>query len=148
MNVKIVPYDQKYFSVRFLNGFDSSVLDAVRKVKGRVWYEEEKAWLIPLTGDSCEMLLSNLYNTRLFNVDECRVDLCDSERNINAEITKIKEALIVRRYSPHTVERYCFWVRDFLLKVWDILMSMVRILRIEIFILHYMKMCLLMPFTK
>lgn len=116
MNVKIVPYDQKYFSVRFLNGFDSSVLDAVRKVKGRVWYEEEKAWLIPLTGDSCEMLLSNLYNTRLFNLDECRVDLCDSERNINAEITKIKEALIVRRYSPHTVERYCFWVRDFLLR--------------------------------
>lgn len=116
MNVKIVPYDQKYFSVRFLNGFDSSVLDAVRKVKGRVWYEEEKAWLIPLTGDSCEMLLSNLYNTRLFNVDEFRVDSCDSERNINAEITKIKEALIVRRYSPHTVERYCFWVRDFLLR--------------------------------
>ena len=63
-----------------------------------------KAWLIPLTGDSCEMLLSNLYNTRLFNVDECRVDLCDFERNINAEITKIKEALMVRRYSPHTVE--------------------------------------------
>ena len=116
MNVKIVPYDQKYFSVRFLDGFDSSVLDAVRKVKGRVWYEEEKVWLVPLTGDSCEMLLSNLYNTRLFNVDECRADLCDSERNINAEITKIKEALIVRRYSPHTVERYCFWVRDFLLR--------------------------------
>ncbi len=45
MNVKIVPYDQKYFSVRFLNGFNSSVLDAVRKVKGRVWYEEEKPGL-------------------------------------------------------------------------------------------------------
>ena len=41
MNVEIKSYDDKMFSVGFPSGFDQKLLNAVRKIDGRVWNDEK-----------------------------------------------------------------------------------------------------------
>lgn len=74
MIISIKPYDNQYFSVSFPQNFNQVMLNAIRNVPGRIWKGEEKLWLIPNKKDSQNVLLGNLYETKLFNVEEIEED--------------------------------------------------------------------------
>ena len=112
MNIQIKPFDETYFQVSFLDAFNSSMLNAVRNVPGRVYKAEEKQWLLPLRKKSCDILLYNLYKTGLFNVPEKIPS--DADRAVSDSVKKMKELLYVKHYSPRTIESYERWIKDFL----------------------------------
>lgn len=112
MNIQIKPFDETYFQVSFLDAFNSSMLNAVRNVPGRVYKAEEKQWLLPLRKNSCDILLYNLYKTGLFNVPEKIPS--DAEHSSSDSVEKMKELLNVKHYSPRTIESYERWIKDFL----------------------------------
>ena len=112
MNIQIKPFNETYFQVSFLDTFNSSMLNAVRNVPGRVYKTEEKQWLIPLRKKSCDILLYNLYKTGLFNVPEKIPS--DADRAVSDSVKKMKELLNVKHYSPRTIESYERWIKDFL----------------------------------
>ncbi|MEE1167120.1 MAG: integron integrase [Treponema sp.] len=116
MNVEIRSFDRRTLSVGFPAGFDLNLLDAVRKVQGRIWNNERKIWLIPDNQKSVDSFLENLYSLGIFNVqseNSYSGVKCVDQKN---ELSKIQELLKVRHYSEKTVEAYIKWIRFFLEK--------------------------------
>ena len=117
MIVSIKPYNNQYFSVSFPEKFNEKMLNAVRNVPGRVWEGNEKLWLIPDQENTKKILLENLYTIQIFNVDF----LCANEKSLpskqnkfKGEIEKLRQALVAKHYSNHTVETYTRWLEDFI----------------------------------
>ena len=110
MDIIIKPGDYSYFSVSFSGKFDTSMLNAVRSVPGRIYKPDERKWLIPSDQNSVNLLLENLYKIELFNYvdNEKRI-----ENDISNDIKKMKELLKTRHYSERTVDCYERWVKDF-----------------------------------
>lgn len=109
MTVTIKSFDKNFFSVYFSQGFDQNLLNAVRSIPGRKYDAVQKAWLIPDTKYASCMLLEKLYKTGLLNMEDVSEDSV-----IREELKKLQNALVVRRYSKCTVERYKKWILDFL----------------------------------
>lgn len=120
-DILISDFDEDFFKVDFPERFNEAMLDAVRKVPGRIWNQEERLWLIPFSKTAASQLLKNIYATGLFNADEksecipCCRSVPQSEKHIDYQIRKINEALTARHYSEHTKTSYKKWVEDFLL---------------------------------
>lgn len=120
-DILIGDFDEDFFKVDFPARFNEEMLDAVRKVPGRIWNQEERLWLIPFSKTAASQLLKNIYATGLFNADEksecipCCRSVPQSEKHIDYQIRKINEALTARHYSEHTKTSYKKWVEDFLL---------------------------------
>ena len=120
MNISIKSYDDSNFSVKFLDGFSTSVLNAVRNVPGRQWDDKNKIWLIPDNQKAADQLLQKIFETGLFNVPQNFLEKHDDstrqDSRISSEIRKLTEALTVRHYSDHTKQCYKKWVEEFLEK--------------------------------
>ncbi|MCR5766255.1 MAG: integron integrase [Treponema sp.] len=120
MNISIKSYDDSNFSVKFLEGFSTSVLNAVRNVPGRQWDDKNKIWLIPDNQKAVDQLLQKIFETGLFNVPQNFLEKHDDstrqDSRISSEIRKLTEALTVRHYSDHTKQCYKKWVEEFLEK--------------------------------
>ncbi|MBO4858884.1 MAG: integron integrase [Treponema sp.] len=120
MNISIKSYDDSSFSVQFLDGFSTPLLNAVRNVPGRRWDSDRKIWLIPDNQKAVDQLLKNIFETGLFNLPQRDFEKTAASRSqdsiINSEIRKLTEALTVRHYSEHTKQCYKKWVEDFLQK--------------------------------
>ena len=118
MNISIKSHDDTNFSLQFLDGFSTPVLNAVRNVAGRRWDNENKIWLIPDNQKAADQLLQNIYETGLFNIPESDFEKPVISPNqdsfINHEVEKLIDALSVRHYSEHTKQSYKKWVADFL----------------------------------
>mgnify|MGYP002625598737 CR=1 FL=1 len=122
MNVCIKPYNEQYFSVNFPTKFNEKVLNAVRAVPNRKWNNEQKLWLIPNNQVSKNTLLENLYKTGEFNFynAESTRNQNNQKSNFvnlpkeNPELQKLKDALLVRHYSPRTIGSYEKWVKSYL----------------------------------
>ncbi len=115
MNISIKSHDDTNFSLQFLDGFSTPVLNAVRNVPGRRWDNENKIWLIPDNQKAADQLLQNIYETGLFNIPEDQSKIHFTEDTFIArETKKVTEALSVRHYSEHTKQSYKKWVADFL----------------------------------
>ena len=115
MNILIKSHDDSNFSLQFLDGFSTQVLNAVRNVAGRRWDNENKIWLIPDNQKAADQLLQNIYETGLFNMPEDQNKIHFTEDTFIArETKKVTEALSVRHYSEHTKQSYKKWVADFL----------------------------------
>ena len=122
MDVLIKSYDENFLRVSFTSGFDSKVLDSVRKIPNRRYDNQQKEWIIPSTQQNINCLLENLYNLKLFNVED---ELDATERNsqekkfeskIENDINLLCKALQTRHYSKNTIVAYKKWVREFLVK--------------------------------
>lgn len=119
-DILISDFDEDFFKVDFPERFNEAMLDAVRKVPGRIWNQEGRLWLIPFNKTAAAQLLKNIYETGLFNADEksecipCCRSVPQSEKHIDYQIRKINEALTARHYSEHTKSSYKKWVEDFL----------------------------------
>lgn len=120
-DILIGDFDEDFFKVDFPERFNDAMLDAVRKVPGRIWNQEKRLWLIPFNKTVAAQLLKNIYATGLFSADEksncipgCR-SVPQSEKQIDYQIKKINEALTARHYSEHTKTSYKKWVEDFLI---------------------------------
>ncbi len=120
MNISIKSYDNSNFSVKFLEGFSTSVLNAVRNVPGRQWDDKNKIWLIPDNQKAADQLLQKIFETGLFNVPQNFLEKHDDstrqDSRISSEIRKLTEALTVRHYSDHTKQCYKKWVEEFIEK--------------------------------
>lgn len=120
MNISIKSHDDSSFSLQFLDGFLTPLLNAVRNVPGRRWDDKNKIWLIPDNQKAANQLLQNIFETGLFNLPQRDVKKTAASRSqdsiINSEIRKLTEALTVRHYSDHTKQCYKKWVEDFLQK--------------------------------
>ena len=114
MNVEIKPFDDKSFSVGFPSGFNQNLLNAVKKVEGRIWNDEKKLWLVPNNQKSADKLLQNLYSLGIFNIQSEQPASFEKTEKLEDELLKMKELLKVRHYSGKTVEAYCKWVNYFL----------------------------------
>ena len=99
MNVEIKSYDDKMFSVGFPSGFDQKLLNAVRKIDGRVWNDEKKLWLLPNNQKSINSLLQNIYALGKFNVHDKESDSPGEVKNLESVLIKMRELLKVRHYS-------------------------------------------------
>lgn len=63
-------------SASFAEGFNTDLLNSIRKIPKRIWNNDEKIWLVPNTQEALDQLKMNVYNTGLFNVnDEIPVEL-------------------------------------------------------------------------
>jgi len=120
MNISIKSHDDSSFSLQFLDGFSTPILNAVRNVPGRRWDDKNKIWLIPDNQKAANQLLQNIFETGLFNLPQRDFEKTAASRSqdsiINSEIRKLTEALTVRHYSDHTKQCYKKWVEDFLQK--------------------------------
>ena len=115
MIVSIKPYNNQYFSVSFPEKFNEKMLNAVRNVPGRIWEGKEKLWLIPDKENSKNILLENLYAIQIFNVDFPKKNEENLQKNnFDAEIEKLRQALVAKHYSKHTVQNYTRWLEDFI----------------------------------
>jgi len=121
--ILICGFVEDFFKVDFPGRFNELMLDAVRKVPGRKWNNDEKFWLIPDTQAAVNELLRNIFATGLFNDEEAELKTLSpqlpgaiSNEYISRQIRKIKEALTTRHYSEHTKISYKKWVEDFLTK--------------------------------
>ena len=119
-DILIGDFDEDFFKVDFLCRFNGTMLDAVRKVPGRIWNQEKRLWLIPCNKTAASQLLSNIYATGLFNTEE-KIEaqvhpraMPQNQTYIDYQIRKINEALTARHYSEHTKISYKKWVQDFL----------------------------------
>ena len=119
-DILISDFDEHYFKVDFPGQFDKKMLDAVRKVPGRIWNQKKRLWLIPCNKTAASQLLSNIYATGLFNTEE-KIEaqvhpraMPQNQTYIDYQIRKINEALTARHYSKHTKISYKKWVQDFL----------------------------------
>jgi len=119
-DILIGDFDEDFFKVDFPCRFNGAMLDAVRKVPGRIWNQEKRLWLIPCNKTAASQLLSNIYATGLFNTEE-KIEaqvhpraMPQNQTYIDYQIRKINEALTARHYSEHTKISYKKWVQDFL----------------------------------
>ena len=119
-DILIGDFDEDFFKVDFPCRFNGAMLDAVRKVPGRIWNQEKRLWLIPCNKTVASQLLSNIYATGLFNTEE-KIEaqvhpraMPQNQTYIDYQIRKINEALTARHYSEHTRISYKKWVMDFL----------------------------------
>ena len=119
-DILIGDFDEDFFKVDFPCRFNGAMLDAVRKVPGRIWNQEKRLWLIPCNKTATSQLLSNIYATGLFNTEE-KIEaqvhpraMPQNQTYIDYQIRKINEALTARHYSEHTKISYKKWVQDFL----------------------------------
>ena len=73
MFIEIQPYEAEQLSVRFKadGDFFSKILQAIKKVPGRVWVSERCLWTIPADRNACDMLLNNLYDIGVFRDTSC-----------------------------------------------------------------------------
>ena len=122
MRVKISSHENRQIAVQFTDGFNTQLLNAVRNVPGRRWDNEKKLWLIPDNQTTTDILLSNLYETKLFNYEEPKIPVQlknHSPENyycIQIHLEKLEQALIAKHYSRRTIESYQRWCRNFLEK--------------------------------
>ena len=118
MNILIKSHDDSNFSLQFLDGFSTPVLNAVRNVPGRRWDNDKRIWLIPDNQKAADQLLQNIFDTGLFNVPQTDLESPATSQSqdsfITCEIKKLNEALSVRHYSDHTKQCYKKWVKEFL----------------------------------
>ena len=115
MNILLKSHNDSNFSLQFLDGFSTPILNAVRNVAGRRWDNENKIWLIPDNQKASDQLLQNIYETGLFNMPEDQSKIHFTEDTFIArETKKVTETLSVRHYSEHTKQSYKKWVADFL----------------------------------
>ncbi len=115
MNISIKSHDDTNFSLQFLDGFSTPVLNAVRNVPGRRWDNDKRIWLIPDNQNAADQLLQNIYETGLFNLPQEEIKAPQFEDSfIKREIKKVVDALSVRHYSDHTKQSYKKWVQEFL----------------------------------
>ena len=119
-DILIGDFDEDFFKVDFPCRFNGAMLDAVRKVPGRIWNQEKRLWLIPCNKTAASKLLSNIYATGLFYTEE-KIEaqvhpraMPQNQTYIDYQIRKINEALTARHYSEHTKISYKKWVQDFL----------------------------------
>lgn len=70
MKIEIKPYDDSFVAVSFPEGFNTDLLNSVRKIPKRIWNNDEKIWLVPNTQETLDQLKMNVYNTGLFNVND------------------------------------------------------------------------------
>lgn len=110
MKIQINRYDEKNLCVTFPEGFDNELLNLVRSVPGRKWDNENKQWLIPDTAVSKNFLYSKIKDY------EIRQKLWSGEIPFKEEIEKLKNCLIAKHYSNHTIDAYLGWVKQFLKK--------------------------------
>jgi len=119
MKVEIKSFNKEMFSVGFPAGFDQNLLNAVRKVQGRIWNNENKVWLLPDNQKSADSLLQNLYSLGVFNMDSEVIVPYEKTDCKNEDVEKLQTLLKVRRYSEKTVEAYTKWVTQFMKKYSD-----------------------------
>lgn len=119
-DILISDFDERFFKVDFPCRFNEAMLDAVRSLPGRIWNSKEKLWLIPNNRAAASQLLSNFFETGLFNAEE-KIEaqvhprtMLQNQTYIDYQIRKINEALTARHYSEHTKISYKKWVQDFL----------------------------------
>ena len=112
MDILIKSYNDSYVSVSFPTGFNSIVLDSVRKIRGRQWVSDEKIWLVPNDQNSLNMLLENIYSTGLFNftIENLLYESADS----HDQIKKLQDILKTKNYSERTSISYTKWIESFL----------------------------------
>ena len=89
MNISIKSHDDTNFSLQFLDGFSTPVLNAVRNVPGRHWDNDKRIWLIPDNQKAADQLLQNIYETGLFNYPQQEIKAPQFEDSfIKREIKK------------------------------------------------------------
>lgn len=118
MTICIKPFNEKYFSVQFPNGFDQKMLNVARSIPNRKWNNEKKLWLIPNTKEASQMFLKNLYELGSFNFpifkNPAPAKNPPEETKEQKEIRKLTDALKTKHYSQHTIESYTKWIKEFL----------------------------------
>ncbi len=125
MDILIRDFNENYFCLDFLGSFNEKMLNAVRRVPGRIWDFESRLWLIPINSpidgeNTIKILIHNLYETQLYNHLESQSSFsknCDPRiSRIKKNVARMKEMLEARHYSKRTVESYLRWIKDFLMK--------------------------------
>ena len=134
MFVEIKPYEKETLSVRFkANREDfSKILQAIKKVPGRVWVSERCLWTIPADRNSCNILLNNIYSEGFCRADSgfigtndggCEVELRKAAvvaGGVSADsiylldiLDKLEEIITATHYSKRTREAYSYWISRF-----------------------------------
>jgi len=118
--------------------FDYVIVEALRKLPRRRWAPEQMAWLVPSDQKSINQLLQALYDTDRFTAPElqeqeslfasaglpttsevsapaipsAKVEVIESPvpSTTQALVSRLREALEARHYSPRTREAYIQWV--------------------------------------
>lgn len=118
MNILIKQYQNDKLSVAFVGwGYGENwncVKNAIKKVPGRIWDDKDRVWIIPSSQSAINILLENLYETKIFSyMTECAEPKPEGD-GVNSALEKMKEILTARHYSKNTVSCYIEWVRKFL----------------------------------
>ena len=140
MFVEIKPYEKETLSVRFKADREdfSKILQAIKKVPGRVWVSERCLWTIPADRHSCDILLHNIYSEGFcraasggigkdcesndsdphdgvpLNTEMIGESTTPSVTNIQCILHKLEEVITAKHYSTRTREAYSYWISRFI----------------------------------
>ncbi|AEE16558.1 integron integrase [Treponema brennaborense] len=112
MNVTLFSIEENRIAVSF--DYNSTVLNAVRKIPERQWSATRKFWSVPNTQKTIDLLLETLAETHLFDYSaQNPVSNPDSVRCGIPDITKYVTLLEAKHYSRRTVQAYAKWLIAF-----------------------------------
>lgn len=106
--------------------YDQRVITALRRVPGRRWVPDEQVWLIPGTERHSAQLLEELLTTKLFTLpkephnsqrvppQQIPAPAHPEQEKKHALMTRCREIMKARHYSPRTEETYLQWIERFL----------------------------------
>ena len=140
MFIEIQPYAAEQLSVRFKadGDFFSKILQAIKKVPGRVWVSERCLWTIPADRNSCNILLNNIYSEGFCRADSDFIgknyESADSDPHnaivlntamveesntptapdIQDILRKLDAVITAKHYSKRTREAYSYWISRFI----------------------------------
>lgn len=129
-------------------------LATIKNIRGRRWNERELVWEVPLTKITCRFLEKYLPNLVEWTFpipadfpEKLEVQAGDFqgiEKKIQAAkyelaVTKLEEAMMVKRYSHRTVKLYKYCLRQFILFYNDLKPSQLTRAQIDAFLLHLVR---------
>lgn len=97
--------------------YDSDVVKAIKKIPGRKWLSNEKAWIYPDLDSNTQLFLSEIYKLDHFNYPkQANRKKTDFSKERPAKITPIVQMvrwMKLKDYSPKTVKVYQNQIRWF-----------------------------------
>jgi site-specific recombinase XerD len=129
-------------------------LPTIKNINGRRWNDRQMVWEVPFTKVTCRFLEKYLPGLVEWTFpvppdlpeklefqapDFFRVEKQCPQAKYELAVTKLEEAMMVRRYSHRTVKLYKFCFRQFILFYNDLKPSQLTRAQIDAFLLHLVR---------
>ena len=96
--------------------YDKSIIEEVRAIRGRIWSVTNKSWYVPDTGENRRRFGISDFEERPNTVEESS-PLIPYQSVCQSLLDRMREKIILRALSPHTLKNYMNHIKVYLREV-------------------------------